>query len=425
MPQELNDNKEQERAPALSRAAPIALLLAVSLTWSLWLPQAARMFRMALPGSPPSQDFAAYYLAGKALRTDSDPYRYAADRHVSLHPGDLEQYSEEAFTRGDGLSRYIYPPFALPLYAALSRFPYMTARAMWTALALLAHAAAIRAGFLLIAKPLRLGYLVLAFGLTIASQPLLLHLGTGQVDLLVAGLAMLSLLASEKGQRPSAALLLAVAVWMKVSPAVLLAHFVLFRRDVRFLAWFGGWMVALPLLVVWAVPLRLYTDYFREILPTVTSGRAYFQNQTLIRFLVPMGTRVASAGSLAGCAALAAFEWWRGGRGKTGPAHAFLHGEISGIHSFLLCTLAMLLFAGVSWSMAYVWVIVPCALLLVGQLDLANVASLAVACLATLMMLCRPFPVPGLDLTNIAGAVLMASFLAFGGGRGRDPARRD
>jgi hypothetical protein len=58
----------------------------------------------------------------------------------SFHP---QVYHRGGMDTEEGFSRYVYPPFALPVFSLLAHFDYDTARTLWTAFYLLLYIAVI------------------------------------------------------------------------------------------------------------------------------------------------------------------------------------------------------------------------------------------------------------------------------------------
>jgi hypothetical protein len=117
------------------------------------------------------QDFAAYYVAGKARRAGLDPYV----NHVQ--PGTWAVPDS-----WDGLapfqhSRFLYPPLVAELFRPFAALPYAVAKAAFTALAVAAWLAAA-----LVVGPGAAQALLVAGALFF---PLYLHLERGQIDLFV------------------------------------------------------------------------------------------------------------------------------------------------------------------------------------------------------------------------------------------------
>jgi hypothetical protein len=91
--------------------------------------------------------------------------------------------------------------------------------------------------------------------------------------------------------------------------------------------------------------------------------------------------------------------------------------------------LVILIFAGRVWTMAYVWMILPTALILARQVEAypsrPRTWQLGLTCLAVFLLLSKIYGYPILDSLNLWGSLLLAALLvrelvkdALPGGRG-------
>ena len=83
-------------------------------------------------------------------------------------------------------------------------------------------------------------FLVSGLLLCLVSFPLLSHIEHGQVDIFIISLVLASYLCYARKKHLVAAILLAVATLIKVSPGFLLIYYLIFRRDLRFLLMYGA-----------------------------------------------------------------------------------------------------------------------------------------------------------------------------------------
>ncbi len=197
------------------------------------------------------QDFAAYWIAGRACRLGLDPY--------------LNQVgSTAAPALWDGLaifrhSRFLYPPLVAELFRPLAALPYRGAKLIFTSAMLAAWAAA---GLLLGGdRRSRLWF----FGSSALFFPLYRHLERGQIDLLI--LLLLVLAWRAEAARPLVAGA-ALALGTLFKPGLLMLLPVLWvsgrARVVAGALGAGRARIGLP--VVLAGPARLQ-EYLSSVLP--------------------------------------------------------------------------------------------------------------------------------------------------------------
>ena len=197
------------------------------------------------------QDFAAYWIAGRACRLGLDPY--------------LNQVgSAAAPALWDGIaifrhSRFLYPPLVAELFRPLAALPYREAKLIFTAAMLAAWGAA---GWL---GAYRRSW-VWFFGTSALFFPLYRHLERGQIDLLILFLVVLAWRARARPLVAGAAL----ALGMLFKPGLLMLLPVLWAGGrARIVAGaLGGGLVLLGLTVAIAGPARLH-EYLSSVLPRV------------------------------------------------------------------------------------------------------------------------------------------------------------
>lgn len=402
------------------RALIAALFFAAAVVFVVhWLPTAREYYDRAQPvqtGPARAQyDFFQYWAAGHNWRLGLDPY--APVQHA---PGAI------SIPRSTTTSGFIYPPPMLPLLGQLSRLDYDTARGLWLALCLTALLCALAIG-LLLARGRRWETAALGALLFAASDPVLFHLRQGQVDMIVAGLAISAFLLYGRLRSWPTALLFAAAVALKLTPVVLLLALVAYRRDWRLLlrTLAAGLVLAAVSLLV--VSPDLYVEYVTSVLPEASGGNPFFHNQSLLRgwshldawaryaSLTGYGLVVAAA-AVAGRGRRPADETWSGRPPMTSASLQLLTFAVMGL----------LLFSPLSWRMAFVWAVVPLALSLAAvPWRGARWQYALVACGAVLM--CLPvWDRPVLDSLETIGAVLagagaLAALVAVGRAQAATP----
>jgi len=196
------------------------------------------------------QDFAAYWVAGRAARRGLDPY-----------------VNQVAVGLWDGValfrhSRFLYPPLLADFFRPLAALPYGLAKAVFTALAVTAWiGAAVQAGRLAGGAS---AISALCAGALFA--PLYLHLERGQIDLFVLVLLLATIAWRERPLRGGVAM--ATAVLCKPA-AIGLLPLLLVARRFRLCplaaAAGAGWLLVT---LLFAGPART-REYVREVAPRV------------------------------------------------------------------------------------------------------------------------------------------------------------
>lgn len=215
-------------------------------------------------------DFAAYYVAGRAVDLGLTPYVNHIDHAPPLWDG-VARYAH---------SRFLYPPLAAYLFVPLARLPYLTAKSLWTLLGLVCTGASLVITSRAI-RPTRLsstGWMVVGAG-TALYHPLLTHLERGQIDsltlvLLVASIALMRQHGQDSRLPPrlydvAAGLLLALATLLKLHVGLILPFLVIRRRFTVSIAYAAG--LTLIIIVSMLVAPQLSRDYVQHELPRISA----------------------------------------------------------------------------------------------------------------------------------------------------------
>jgi hypothetical protein len=371
---------------------------AAALFFIYWLPMAREYYghlQMVQSGpSQPQYDFWQYYVAGHNWRFGADPYDPMPQSSGTI-----------PFPRSDTVSGYIYPPAALPGLGALSRLTYDQARGVWLGACL---------GILLF--PLALG-VTLARGkrwetaalgvlLFAASDPVLFHIRQGQIDMIVAGLSVTAFLLYGRWRSWPTAILFSLAVSLKLTPAVVVLALVAYSRDWRLLVKTLLVGLALILVSLLAVSPGLYWEYVTKVLPAASGGNPFFHNQSLLRGWshLDVWAKYASLSGYALVVAAAAVA----GRGRQ-PDHSEAWSRSLTSRSLQLLVLAVmgvLLFSPLSWRMAYVWAVVPMALVLAAAPWRGARWQYVLVVVGALLMCLPVWDAPVLDSLETIGALL-------------------
>ena len=377
----------------------ILLLLAAVLGANFWVGIIRNTFndRSSAVGVP-QHDFFQYYAGGHNWDLGVDPYvNHPSDSRVMHQP--RPNYPQ--------ISGYIYPPALLPLFGALAKMSYDDARTVWLALNVSAFALMALVA-VAVSKRRRLEVFTAAVLLTMVSFAFFYHVHEGQIDMIIAALSISGFLLYPRWKGWPSAVLLAVAVAMKVSPVLLVAVIVLYFRDWRFLlkVLACGLVIFLGSLVF--VDVGLYREYVTRILPTIAGSDSSPFNQTPLRFWWKYPTAV-KIGSFVGYAALL-FLTWVAGRNSRRVADSDRRVDLRTERNsvLLLAVVLMLLFSPLAWQMAYVWVIVPLALVLTAAPPRGKEWAVLVLAAGAALLSMRMWPYRVLDMTNMIGAVVTA-----------------
>ncbi|OGN92945.1 MAG: hypothetical protein A2Z71_01215 [Chloroflexi bacterium RBG_13_50_21] len=380
----------------------LALTLAAVISWNYWLPIAEDFYNLVTPADENRQyalrnvDFFAYYNAGVRYENGSNPYFY--------NDSGLKNFSD-----------YIYPPTLLPLYGLLSKLEYDQARLLWLGLYFTAYALCFTILLIAVRKDNRPILFTCGVVLTAASFPLLMHIHNGQSDVLVISLVLIGYAAYIKGFKTSSAFLFALAALTKVSPVLFLIYFVIFLKDYRFLLTFCLWATGMVLVSLLSVPFSLYTDYLFQVLPEIGKGTTNWLNQSIVKFVPVSQAGLARVISVVGFVMFGLFAWWLS---KHLPSSMRTTGKILGENHFvsesvfILNILIILVFSGKAWSMVYVWMIFPAALLTTHLIkSRPKTWYLLLNCVAVFLLASKVYGYPILDSLNLWGNLILSMLL--------------
>jgi hypothetical protein len=377
----------------------LLLLLALVLGANFWVSLVGNTFNDTNSGiGVPQHDFFQYYAGGHNWRLGLDPYLNHPDAAAAIQNPRHDDPT---------ISGYIYPPTLLPLFGAIARADYDTARAIWLALDVSAFALLIVVAAL-VSKGRRLEVVTAAVLLTMVSFPFFYHVHEGQIDMLVAALALSGFLLYPRWKGWPSAVLLALAVAIKVSPVLLVFVLCLYFRDWRFLVKVLVCGVAVFLVSLVAVDWALYREYALDIFPKISGSDPSPYNQTPLRFWTKYPAMV-KLGSALGYAALLFLAWVMGRTTRRVPqAERRVDARTERDAVLLLAVVLMLLFSPLAWQMAYVWVIVPLALVLTAAPPKAKRWAVLLLAAGAALLSMRMWPYRGLDMTNMIGAAVAA-----------------
>jgi hypothetical protein len=381
----------------------LLLVLLVVIGWNYWLHTAWDMFEKVTQmdkGDLHNVDFLAYYNAGARFLHNDNPYFWRPDAQ-----------------NNPVISDYIYPPPVLPLFGLLSRLPYDLARLVWLIAYGLSYLAILGWMACSFAPEGRDAFLAISLGFTLASFPLLSHIQHGQVDIFIISLILASYLAYIRKNHLLAAILLAVATLIKVSPGFLLIYYVVFRRDFRFLLMYMGSLAILMVSSLLFIPLGWYLDYVRYVLPEIGKGDAFWLSQSITKYL-SFSPNLSRATGIAGLGLLAILVWLISRRYSAEEHKPALPLGNSGSISelvFILNLSGTLVFLGKAWVAAYVWLIIPSAwlaiILLTRQVKLPWLVGFGAG---IALILAKVYGFPILESMNLWGGLIITACLATG-----------
>jgi len=227
-------------------------------------------------------DFAAYYMAAWETAQGHSPYHRVqiADRvHYVLTP---EGQSALGITAAV-IPGYVYPPTLALLLQPLTRLRFDAALTVWLLLnCALAPVCWVIGAKHFAQKTLWSWQSALLAVIVLAAMPMRENLLLGQINGLVLVLALVSFIAFRDDRPFLAGALLAVAAWLKLTPAFLLIYFVYHKRNWKFLQGFSllslvaaAWIVAV---IGWQETIR----YIAQILPAAGQHQLSLNNKAFL-----------------------------------------------------------------------------------------------------------------------------------------------
>jgi len=254
---------------------------------------------------------------------------------------------------------FAYPPSSLPFFGLFAHLEFGVAAQVWTALGLGVFFASVL-GAVAMVKPDR-QYLLAGVGglLFFTSYALRVELVLGQVNLFLSGLTILSVAAHRSGHSRISAILLAEATLLKPVPVLFLVYFVVFYRDLRYLAYYGGALVATVGMSLLVVPIQLYWSWLVDVLPMLFVGTGSMINESVTGALSLYGfSTVTPLVVVGGLCVFVLFAY------RVHPNSVSIPWSVSVDGMLLMNAVVVLLLGTRSWRQDYVWLILPTALLL-------------------------------------------------------------
>jgi alpha-1,2-mannosyltransferase len=307
-------------------------------------------------------DFRVNFVAARALVDGLNPY----DNAVALAVAGREGIP---YVGGETWTVVTNPPTAMPYFALFTGLSFDSARVafLFTNQLLL-----LVTGFLLyrLARPARpLLWLASMLVLAVAFEPLLATLRLGQVDILIALLLSLAVLAERRRLGWLAGAAVGLAAAFKLAPALLVLYFV-WRRDWRAV---GGMAVAG--LVAVAISLAFVGTYvwsfsLTERLPDLLAGTGLWNNLSLPglvnRYALGPSQGLSYWGTLPSIPLAGSLGYFASAAVLLVTATSLRRRPPPAL-SFGLATAALLLISGVTWPHYTLWLLPVVAWLAAGR----------------------------------------------------------
>lgn len=286
-----------------------------------------------------SRDFRAFYLAGGSWLSKLNPYT------INGRP-----------------TPFSYPPAFLPFFGIFAKLDFRTASQLWAILYFGVFAVALLALAFTLKGDKRYVFVSVSVLLFLTSYPLIILFQLGQIDLLISSLAVLSLVSQRLKHESVSAVLLSIAALLKGPPALLLIYFVLYRRDLKYIARFVLSTIIIVGGSLLIVPVGLYSYWISHVLPDLSYASELSPSVPGFIAIAHL-VQITPAITVTGCFIFAIFALWAGSK-KSAEEDAMLRADAM----FLMNILIMLLFGFRTNVYSYVWVILPLALFLASLL---------------------------------------------------------
>lgn len=186
-----------------------------------------------------------------------------------------------------GFDQYLYPPPSIFLFWGFSRMPLPTAYAVFIGLM---YACLVASLFLArgLCRDAGLNWSRWEFTafalLALASAPVYHNIGLGQVNSLVLLLSLLYLFLLNKQKPLAAGILLAIAIWIKLYPALLLLA-AFNRKNRKAVLGCAAAGILIPVVLLPFVPISLYEGFMMKFLQITKYTSGHIINQSLTAFL--------------------------------------------------------------------------------------------------------------------------------------------
>ena len=198
-------------------------------------------------------DYRAFYLAGKSVLNDLNPYL----NHISIDSSFYGPINSEL----SKFSGWKYPPIASYIFLPFAKMPYELSKNLFNFISLLSS---IILSFLIIKK--RIFYInptsLMIFGF---SFPLLATISRGQVEILIVCLALLSLYFFNKGNLFFSSLIIACLSFIKIFPLILAITFLRSSKRKKFVSYLIISLISLLIINFILCPLEWNQSFLERI----------------------------------------------------------------------------------------------------------------------------------------------------------------
>jgi len=257
---------------------------------------------------------------------------------------------------------FAYPPSSLPFFGFFAKFDFGVAAQLWTGMSLAIFLVALLSAAYTLKPARRYLFVSIAALLFFTSYALRAELQLGQINMLLVGLTILSLIAHRSSHTRVSATLLAAGTLLKGPPVLFLVYFVVFHRDFQYLIHFLESAVATVGVSLLFVPIQLYWTWIANVLPTLLVAGALPINESVTGAISLSGLGyLTPALFVTGICVFATFAY------SVYPKSLTKRGSPASVAAdamFLMNSLVILLLGTRSWIQDYVWIIIPVTLFL-------------------------------------------------------------
>ncbi|HEY7285344.1 MAG TPA: glycosyltransferase family 87 protein [Vicinamibacterales bacterium] len=360
----------------------------------------------------PGYDLVPLVAAGRLVATGQASHLYGQDELQYNRSGD--QVFDEAAS-GTGFRQaptpFVYPPLVAIALAPISAYSFTAIHSAWSWISVGLYALGIWLTIRVYLQEWN-GPIALGAALFVATffEPVRYSFWLGQATALIFPLVIGAIALQRRGRDASAAALLAVAVFIKLTPAVLLASWI-WRGPRRAVAWCVGWLTLLVTASVGIAGVELHREYINRIAAIGREVVVAYNNHTVLAWLsrpffprsewflfhtfVP--PRAGTIGAILVLASLIAAAWLAlhaiapGRPGRWRPA------------SEALACLTPLLAGSIAWTHYFVFTW-PAIAVVLGE----GGSLLRVVAIAAFLLVCRPM------MMSQAGPDVAAGWLQIG-----------
>lgn len=262
----------------------------IALAVAFLLSMAASMKTLRYPfdylGLVQQTDFKVYYVASDLVRDHLNSHLYD-EAGTGVDPQRRNASDDSVIARmahSKGIKRtqlYVYPPFLADVLLPFTWLSLIEGMWEWRILSLLA--VVLSAG--LVSRLLGLRLLSIPSLLVLAGllcfSPLWQGMHYGQITMVLLALLSACVLLYARGWKRTSALVLSIAVLVKMTPLLLVVP-ILIWRDWRWMRWFAGGIAIGLLLMCFENSPGTVLFYFRHVVPPMSSGIPARENKTVL-----------------------------------------------------------------------------------------------------------------------------------------------